>query len=217
MLSARFRASLNFFSSGVAMAPVLSNLSFGDKGADKERALTMYRLGELASKWGEIDEHLSVVLQQVAEISLEAGQVIFYSPASFRGRIELLRNVVNRLMPEWADKQIAVLNKAFDRLGGYHNARNTIIHAVYRFQHGFHRSSDYVRFVRQTIHPSKKDKDVEATALGPRTEIETQLRQLTDVQLFLHWITHDVPNQGAKCPVRLYSLKIMNRARDASS
>lgn len=196
------------------MAPVLSNLSFGDKGADKEKVKTFYRLGELASKWSEIEENLCVVFQQLTETTPEAAQIIFYTPGSFRGRLELLRNVVTHLLPAWADKQRTVLTKAFDRLGGYNSARNAIIHATYQFQHGYPKKPDQVRFTRQNIYPGKQE--VAQTVQGPRTEIEQQLVQLTDVQLFLHWITHDVPNQGAKCPVRLYSLKIMNKARDAS-
>lgn len=123
----------------------------------------MMRLGEIANAWAGIEEQLCLAFCHLSGTDYETATIIFYTPSSFRGRLEIVRNLTRHSMPEAKEKQAFL--RALEKLNGLNTTRNALVHARYGYLVGNRPNGEnYGWVIRKNTAPNKAEMRAEGRA-----------------------------------------------------
>ena len=168
----------------------------------------MLLLGCVANAWANIEDHMCTVFLHLAEVDEETAQIIFYTPSSFRGRLQIILNLVRHKLPDGTtrDALVGVLDK-LNRLNG---TRNNLVHAHYGFTFYLDRHPSIGRTnIRPNTKIIKSEVDIK------RNEMETHLIKLTEIAQFFHFLIGS--HFGDTVSLRRYADMILNTSAATSS
>jgi len=151
----------------------------GAEHLDIEYAKLVNLTGEMILEWANLDTLLSLALSQIGEMDISTAEIIYFSPSSFSGRLQILRNITKHLMPEMNEKR--ELLQLYEKIDQLHKIRNSLTHSAVRFN--IHHDRSRSQLMRHEVRPNRNEIRREFKAQA--STIEEHLRQIGNVSQYL--------------------------------
>lgn len=166
-----------------------------DLAGDLDKA--MMRLGEIANDWAGIEFRLCVAFMLLSQTNYETATVIFYTPSSFRGRLQMILNLASHVMP--ACKERGLFVAALNKLNKLNSARNAFVHASYGMTTDLSGEEPDGWISRQNIQPNSAT--LRSSVKAQLNAMDHHLEMLNALHNFLFFFCA-WSNPYPKCPVR---------------
>lgn len=157
-------------------------------------------LGEIANAWAGIEDCLCILFSHLSGTDWDTATILFYSPSSFRARLEMIQNLRQHKMPPSVENDL--LANACEKLNSLNIKRNALVHGRWGMttaQRLDGRRDGWV--TRENVQPRKKD--MRATAKPSLSEMDDHLDALGALYHCLYFFGH--PSPGHPCPIRAWA------------
>lgn len=157
-------------------------------------------LGEIANAWAGMEDCLCVLFSHLAETDWETSTILFYSPSSFRARLEMIANLQRHKMPDCLENQL--LTNAIAKLNDLNTKRNALVHGRWGMTSEHKPSGKRAGWVsRENVQPRKKD--MRATTKPTLSEMDDHLDSLGALYQCLYFFGRHSP--GYPCPIKAWA------------